>query len=278
MNALLDDWASYGAGHGIGGVALVAGVFAVLGGALGLLYWKRGREEIDVRVWLLLMFAWVLNLATSAGTVLPASSLHLTVAPLACVLAAGWGTWAPRPVGVAAVVLLGVLAFRSQTVALGPAFWPPVRAGDPHFLSWDPFESLPEGVELETVEAIEWRWPRTDQRHLRPPELRWTPHADRTARYTVHLVAPDRRLSLSSYEDRGLALRNQFQVPPELWDELPTGARLYAQVLRLPRRDDVTDAETLGGHWNGPVEHSPILVMHRVRPDDNLRETAPATR
>jgi hypothetical protein len=266
MAALLRDWTSYAPGLDIGGLALVVWVLVVAGGLTGLLYWQRGRGDIDARVWLLLMFAWLANLATAAGTVLPASSLHLTVAPLACVLAAGWATWSPRWAGVVGIFALATVAFHSQAVELGPSYWPPGRIHDVHFLALDPFESVPDGVELARLETVKWKWPPDRESFLRPPPLRWTPDPDPTARYTVHLVAPDRRLELRSYEDLGLPLRDRWTIPESLWDRLPTGARLYAQVLRLPRAADVATQTP----WQGPVEHSEIRILYRIRPEDDL--------
>ncbi len=249
------------------GAVATATWVAVLGGALlGLLAWRRGTLRRPA-AWFVAAAAVVLNLGAwfviaPGRDALGQVALLLTFPVLACALAAGWSAWVPRPVGALAVLLLGGVCWHAQQTLVA-TFHPPNRVHDRHFMAVNPVGDVPRERRHPT---IAFTWPPPGALLLDAPELRWTPAVDPRARYTVRLSAPELGLELRSYEDRGLALSDRFDIPERFWDQLPSGGHLLCQVIRLPTLASVlsTPAE------QRRVELSAVLVLHRERPEDRL--------
>jgi len=218
---------------------------------------------VDGRVALLCLAAVGLGLAASARFFVDFNQpngryMHPTLPALACLVAACW-CWLPRPVALAGGAALALLCFHAQVHVLGPAFWPPSRARDPHFMAFDP---LAHGGEGRRPGLLRLLAPPDGAVRVDPPELRWPLPDDPGTRYTVHLRVPGLLMEWHSYERYGLSARDRFQIPADVWTQLPPGVGLVAQVIRLPTLD-----QALAAPDGAPdVEASPEITLRRALP------------
>jgi hypothetical protein len=190
---------------------------------------------------------------------------HLGLSAAAALLPAGLLALVPAslraarvlPAGLAAA--LALLAFRAQTHELGPAFWPPVRANDAHFMAFDPLFPVPAERRLPT---IRWIGPKDEAQLPAAPVLSWQTADGSDARFTVHITSPGLASVLATYESRGLSLRDRYEIPTRFWDKLPPGVPVVCRVLRLPTLDEALAAAP--GRLN--VDQSQPLTLRRALP------------
>jgi hypothetical protein len=190
---------------------------------------------------------------------------HPGLAAAGALLAAGvWALVPARPAALSAApallaVTLVLLAFRAEAHELGPAYWPPSRARDAHFMAFDPLAPVPPERRLPT---IRWLAPANNSSLTDAPTLAWQAVQDPGARFTVHLSSPGLSSVLTTYESSGLLLRDSFEIPGRFWDQLPVGVPVVCHVRRLP-----TLAEALAappGRLN--VDQSLPLTLRRAAP------------
>ena len=181
--------------------------------------------------------------------------LFPSLAAGAALLALGW-SWLPRALGTAGALALLAASFHAQYATVGPAFHPLNRGDDPCLIAWDPVALVPESQRARTIQLLT---PQDGSRHDEPPELRWALDPGEGERFSVHLGAPGLALRWRTWEVEGRPLRDRFRIPRELWESLPPGVELVAQVLRLPTLSQALAAWPAGP----PVATSPPLHLLR---------------
>jgi len=198
---------------------------------------------VDGRVVLLAGVAVVINLASAAKYFLDFNQphgryLHTTLPALACLVAACW-CWLPRVPALCAGAGLALLCFHTQVHDLGPAYWPPSRALDPHFMAFDPLAHVPDERRLAVLPLSQ---PPDGGRHASAPMLAWPLPDDPDTRFTVHFSIPGLTTSLQTWEEFGISLRDRYRIPDLLWDKLPPDVPMVVRVIELPTLDEALGA------------------------------------
>ncbi len=222
---------------------------------------RMARAGVDGRVMLLFGAAVAVNLVAATKYFLDFNQLHgrylhPTLPALACLVAACW-CWMPRLPALCVGAGLALLCFHAQVHDLGPAYWPPSRARDAHFMAFDPIARVPEERRLSVMRLAA---PKDGSRHVAPPELRWKLPDDPDTRFTVHFSIPGLTTSLHTWEEYGLSMRDRYTIPDFLWNKLPPDVPMTVRVIELPTLDEALAAAD--GELD--VQESEELTLRRV--------------
>lgn len=246
-------------------VALAYGV-AVLGGLWGFARTLvRRSPNIAWGTVALLICALAVNQAAAIRFYLDFNQhqgryLFPTIAVVATLVALGWSALPRTRLKSVLILLLGVITIHAERSVLGPAFFPPSRQHDPYFASIDHMKTIPANRHAVTVK-ITTPPLAGDIVHQTnaAPTIHWVTADLYHARYTVHVSVPGLSASLKTYEMLGKSQFDRFQIPEDLWAEVPADAVIQVQVVRLLsiERSQAPDAT---------VEESPLILFRKSGP------------